>query len=234
MQSRANSANFLLFYKLALSAGELDSSLENAILLFDIKSFVDVIVQSTGFKVNDLSLGALNFRHSYLSAPCYQVINYIMKYILEFFAILSLFIIQTVFSRYLEIFNAKPDFIFLYLCFRSFSEGPTYGSALGFLLGLLQSLYSPMSLGAASFAKTIVGFSLGRGGNTFVRTAIGLRLGAIFIAFIAHDIIFYLFIDPASLLHILFYYSLPGAIYTVAIGAIISLFRYFSAKLLPG
>ncbi len=155
-----------------------------------------------------------------------------MKYIFEFIAVLVIFLIQTVFSPFIELWGAKPDFIFIYLCFRSFSEGPVHGSILGFLMGLLQDIYSPVSLGINSLAKTLVGFILGRTREGIYHNDVAMRLLVIAIAILGHDIVIFLFTDPVAVVYNFLHFSLPTAAYSVTIAGVFSLISLLMNKVL--
>ncbi|OQY27072.1 MAG: rod shape-determining protein MreD [Candidatus Cloacimonetes bacterium 4572_55] len=145
----------------------------------------------------------------------------ISRLLLEFFLILLLYVFQSVFLDYMEILGAKPDFLFLYLCYRSLREdNPLYGTGLGFAIGFVQGLYSPTTLGAHAFAKTIVGFVLGKNDS---RTSWNefFTLVAIFFSMLGHDLIYYIFTNWKALVYNMINISIGSAIYTTGIAAVI-------------
>ena len=157
-----------------------------------------------------------------------------MKYLLDAIVVLVLYLIQAVFAGYFQIFGFKPDLLFLYLCYRSFQKGSVYGSVLGFLIGLLQDIYSPVTLGASSLVKTVSGILLGRAGKAIYKQDVPFHLFVIFIALLAHDLVFNLITNPGGLVHNFIYVSFGTGVYTVAIGAAISLITYMLNKVIPG
>lgn len=156
-----------------------------------------------------------------------------MKYVLDVILVFILYLIQSVFGQEMAIYGIQPDLLFLYLCYRALEFGPVHGSVLGFLIGLLQDIYSPVTLGANSLAKTLVGITLGRSGEAIYRYDLPLRLLAIFLALLGHDIVFFLFTDPRSLIFNFTHYTIFCGLYTVIVGGLLGFVHYLINKLLP-
>ncbi len=155
-----------------------------------------------------------------------------MKYVGEFLIVLVLLFVQTRFGTAFVIWGIKPDLLLIYLCHRAYVDGPIHGSILGFLIGLFQGVYSPASLGADSLAKTVVGFAMGRSREAIYHNDIAMRLVSVFVAVLSHDLIFFLFTDPASIVQNFFRVSLLTAAYTVMLAGSIHLIAHGVEKLL--
>lgn len=155
-----------------------------------------------------------------------------MKYLIDLPAVFILYIIQSVFGPKLAIYGIKPDLLYLYLCYRALEKGALPGSILGFFIGLLQGIYSPATLGAGSFAKTLAGMILGRSGVSIYQHDLPLRLLIIFGSLLGHDLIFFLVTDPSSIVYHFLNTSLYCGIYTTAVGGILGLLYYLANKLL--
>jgi rod shape-determining protein MreD len=144
-----------------------------------------------------------------------------IRYALVF---LFAFIFQIALVQYIELFGGRPDLLLIVLVSYSLRKGPNWGMTVGFVVGLIQDLFSAHVRGLLALSKTLAGFVAGSLRGKFAeRTEFFLTL---FICGLIHDII-YFFI---YFLGVTFTYNaIFNLAYTLFIGVI---FYYFVEPLL--
>ncbi len=126
-------------------------------------------------------------------------------------------VLQTTVMPHFRIMGIQPDLVLIVTITYAFIGGSTFGSATGFLGGLLQDLAVTRSLGLNALSKTLVGYLAGLLKKTIFMESIFLPVISIFIATLLNETIYvglaYLFgyEIPARLIFSII--VLPSAIY---------------------
>jgi len=117
----------------------------------------------------------------------------------------------------IRVWGALPDLLLIVLVHVALLRGPTAGSILGFLTGLLLDLSAPQTLGAAALSRSVVGFAIGRVPESVERGSVITGTAAVFAAVILNDILHLATVAvtargsfPSTLLSV----ALPAALYT--------------------
>jgi rod shape-determining protein MreD len=74
---------------------------------------------------------------------------------------LGAMVIQTSILQYLHLEGSKPDLILIIVVYLGLIKGSDVGCVSGFFFGLVEDVYSGMSLGSNALTKTIIGFFCG-------------------------------------------------------------------------
>jgi rod shape-determining protein MreD len=126
-------------------------------------------------------------------------------------------ILQTTVMPHFRIMGSQPDLVLIVTITFAFLEGPAFGSATGFLGGLLQDLAVTRVVGLSALSKTMVGYMAGQLERTIFTESIFLPIISIFIATLVNETIYvgfsYLF---GNQIPVRFVYStlvLPAALY---------------------
>lgn len=134
------------------------------------------------------------------------------------------FLLQAVLSDALTFGKIGPDFPLLIVAYFAIFRGSIAGSIFGFVVGLLQDLFNPSSLGLNALTKTLVGFALGRAGAQTERDHPVFLLALFGVSALAHDIVYLLFYTQfrvGEFFVTLLTVALPSAAYTAVAGIIV-------------
>jgi rod shape-determining protein MreD len=137
--------------------------------------------------------------------------------------VLLALIVQLTLVDHIAIFSVRPDLTVLIVVLLGLRGGSLTGTLGGFLLGLLQDLLTPATLGMNMLAKSILGYLSGRLGSSLV-LPIPLYAPLFLAAVLFHDAIYllaYTRLDPARFFRVFFVQSVPTALYTAAVGVIL-------------
>jgi rod shape-determining protein MreD len=158
------------------------------------------------------------------------MIFYYLKWPMLFVAC---FVLQTSFVPSLAILGAKPDLIVIILFFFSIRYGVMPGLCMGFLLGLLQDLYTPAILGQNALTKTLMGACIGLFNEKVMRTDPFVKTIILFMMFLVNDSIFMLILIIKNTHHFaimipeLVFKTIPRALYSVIIAALFYAWEFF-------
>jgi rod shape-determining protein MreD len=126
-----------------------------------------------------------------------------------------------------EILGVRPDFLLIALIYLSLSEGRTWGSLLGFLIGFVQDVqHAPDQLGLNSLIKVLVGFSIGSLKGRLYLKSLSEKWAIILAVCLAHDLLYYLVyfsFDLSAFFSAAIRFILPGAVYSATLGTLIVL-----------
>ncbi len=126
----------------------------------------------------------------------------------------------------IEILGARPDLLVLVVVYGSLLIGGRTAVVAGFLMGLASDADIPAYLGLNALALSVTGLATFRIWNQLVRASVLVQCAVIFSATMLRDVIYYLgyyrnHLDMFG--RFIVRYSIPGALYTAAIGAVIFL-----------
>ena len=141
----------------------------------------------------------------------------IMKVLRNILLIAITMLLQSSLFGRLDIYNVRPDLALLVMLFIVNTTGPVENIWYGFLIGLLQDVYTPEYLGFNSLTMSIIGFLSGFVREQFTVEKGAVRLLAAFIACLVHDALYlmmYTHFDFSTMLNLYLHLSLPGALYT--------------------
>jgi rod shape-determining protein MreD len=141
------------------------------------------------------------------------------------FAVVLTLLLQAGLVQHLGILGIRPDLMVLLLVLLSLRRGPVTGTIFGFLLGFLQDVLVPQTLGMNTLAKSVVGYGVGRVSQNLVVEGPPLHVLLILAAVLVHDAVFFLCFTGLNLpqfVSIFATLSLPTAIYTALIGVAIT------------
>ena len=139
-------------------------------------------------------------------------------------ALLFTLILQLAVVERMAIFGVRPDLTLLVLVLLSLRRGPLVGTLAGFVIGLLQDILVPQTLGMNTFAKSIVGYVLGKSSQNLLLEGPPLHLGLIALSVLLHDLIFLLLsthLDLPRFFTVYFTHAIPTAIYTAVVGLLV-------------
>ena len=145
---------------------------------------------------------------------------------------IALLVQSTLFGRF-DIYGVRPDLALLVLLFIANTTGPVGNIWYGFLIGLLQDVYSPEYLGFNTLTMSITGFFLGFVREQFTVEKGAVRLLVTFIVCLAHDALYlmiYTHFDFSLLFNLYLRLSLPGALYTSVIFFVLIAFWEWAEK----
>ncbi|MBD3304768.1 rod shape-determining protein MreD [candidate division KSB3 bacterium] len=74
-------------------------------------------------------------------------------------------VLQTTVFHLIQIGGVKPDLVLILVVYFGLTKGSDIGCVSGFAFGLIEDMFSGMSLGANALTKTIVGFLCGFSGK---------------------------------------------------------------------
>ena len=134
------------------------------------------------------------------------------------------FLLQILVAPRIAFGPVAPDFPLLLVAYFAINRGVLHGSVAGFIVGFIQDIYAPETLGFNSLAKSITGFGIGVGGSKGEPDN-GLFIMALFgIASLGHDLIYlipFTGVHIGRLLILFVTVSIPSAIYTAVVGIIV-------------
>lgn len=116
----------------------------------------------------------------------------------------------------------KPDLLLALVYYFARYEGSVPGALLGFLVGLLEDVSNPDTLGLGALSKCTVGFLTGRywAGRRVFKENWRAQMVTLFGAVVLHDAIYLLFYaggQPLGVLSLLGRVTLPTALYTAVL-----------------
>jgi rod shape-determining protein MreD len=146
-----------------------------------------------------------------------------LKFLLYAFLFFLAVIFQTVIVPHIEIRGAQPSFLLILTVVTALRHGSLAGCFIGFASGLLCDVYAPIEwLGAFSLAYCAIGFIIGQIEESFINLSLFPKIIVLTLADFLKDALYYVSIGKTSedIPKIMFSFTLPNAVYTVAIGAI--------------
>ena len=126
-----------------------------------------------------------------------------------------------------------PDLVLASLFLLSLRHGMLAGVYAGFLVGVCQDIYSPVVLGQFALSKSVTGFIMGIFNDRIMRTDPLVKAALMLFLFVFHDTIFSLVdvfkhdLDMGSTLLPLLTRSIPRALYSLLVVAMVYLWRHF-------
>jgi rod shape-determining protein MreD len=140
--------------------------------------------------------------------------------------VLLVLLLQTTVIHRVRILGVGPDLSILLVVYIGLWRGAIAGTTGGFLIGILQGLSTPVHFGSHALANSIVGFGVGRIGPHVVRESLATQAAIIIGAQLVHDLVFLPITlgSAGSFFIVLASRTLPGALYTAALGCL--LFRF--------
>lgn len=117
----------------------------------------------------------------------------------------------------IAIAGIRPDLTILLVVIAGMRGGPITGTLVGFMIGLLQDLLAPETLGMNALAKSIIGWQVGKLSGQLAIEGPPLYFGLVSAAVLAHDVIYLLCLtrlDIGKFLLTFVTHAIPDAIYT--------------------
>lgn len=131
---------------------------------------------------------------------------------------------QLAFVPRMAIMGIAPDFVVLLVVLVALRVGPSGGAVLGFVVGLLQGMLAPETLGLDALSKTLVGWAVGKLSSSLAIEGPALYFGLVAVSVLAHDLVYLIGLtqlDVARLLGLFVTHSLPAAVYTGLVSLVI-------------
>ncbi len=121
-----------------------------------------------------------------------------------------------------SIYGIQPSLLLVVFVLFAFRNGALPSIWMGFLCGTVLDTYSSGTAGAFALAMTVVGYSVGQLHERKIHVGYSLRVGILGLAVLTHDGIWHLASrhGASHLPLFLLRTSLPGALYTMLLGAI--------------
>jgi len=147
-------------------------------------------------------------------------------FILDALILTFALVLQQTVATWLSAGGVRPDLLLIALTAVALRRGPVVGLYAGLYLGLIQDVYAVEVLGANVLAKAVVGYGMGFFEEKVMKVMAATRVFLLASALILHDLIFYLAAGYRGLFFrdALLFSSLPSAIYTLVLGAVIFYF----------
>ncbi len=147
------------------------------------------------------------------------------------FLIIALILQQTV-IRLISIGNIRPDLIIIVLVAASLRYGALVGLFSGLCIGLIQDVYAIDTLGANALAKCLVGYFVGLFDDKVLKVMPATKIFFLGIAFFLHDLVYGFAVNLrwSVLAEALVRHSVPSAIYTLLLGALVFYFLIAPAR----
>jgi rod shape-determining protein MreD len=126
-------------------------------------------------------------------------------------------LLQLVVGERMAVLGIRPDLVVLIIVLLGLRRGPVAATLLGFLLGFLQDLLEPSTLGMNMLAKSCTGYAVGKLSGNLLVGGLFLHASLVGIALLLHDLIYllvYTRLDPARFFGMFAAQSLPAALYT--------------------
>ena len=141
-------------------------------------------------------------------------------------------LLQQTLLRWIAVGSIRPDLLLIVITVIALRHGSIAGLYAGMAAGLVQDVYAVEALGANSLAKCLVGYGLGIFEEKVVKIMPASRVLLLAGAFLFHDAVFLLAAGTRGkdFWNTYFYQSMPSAIYTLVLGAVIF---FCSAALRP-
>lgn len=140
------------------------------------------------------------------------------------FAIALTLLGQLTLAPKIAILGIEPDFLVLMLVILALRTGPAAGAFLGFVIGILQGLVVPETLGMDALAKCIVGWAVGKVSPTLALEGPILYFGLPAVAVLAHDLIYLVCLTRLDVVRVAETFALrsvPIAVYTGVISVVV-------------
>ena len=134
------------------------------------------------------------------------------------------YLIQTTWIQTVEIAALKPNLILLVLVHIALRTGPVEATLLGFGIGFLQDLQTPVDMGLNALLNTLAGYLTAYWGTRMATDNIHVQVAAVCVVVLLHDLLFYLGTGGVPLSGVPYFwlrYSLGGAAYTGLVSAVI-------------
>lgn len=144
---------------------------------------------------------------------------------LALLALLTL-IAQVALVPRIAIAGIRPDLTVLLVVLAGLRGGPITGTLAGFLLGLLQDLLVPETLGMNALAKSIIGWQAGKLSGQLALEGPPLYLGLAAAAVLVHDFVYLLCftrLDLGRFFVTFFTHAIPTAVYTGIVAALMAM-----------
>lgn len=150
----------------------------------------------------------------------------IRGFLLDFLILTGSLVLQQTVASWLSAGGVRPDLMLIALTAVALRRGPVAGLYAGVYLGLIQDVYAVESMGANVLAKAVVGYAMGFFEEKVMKVMAATRVLLLASALILHDVIFYLAAGYRGLFFrdALLFQSLPSAIYTLVLGAVVFYF----------
>jgi rod shape-determining protein MreD len=151
---------------------------------------------------------------------------------LDFLILAGSLVLQQTVARWLAAGGVRPDLMLIALTAVALRRGPVAGLYAGLFLGLIQDVYAVEALGANVLAKGMVGYAMGFFEEKVMKVMAATRVLLLASALIVHDLVFYVAAGyrGAFFRDALLFQSLPSAVYTLVLGAVVF---YFAAGFKP-
>lgn len=134
---------------------------------------------------------------------------------------------QTTLVPLFSLYGVQPSLFLVVFVLFALRSGALPAVWMGFFCGLVLDTYSIGTVGAFSFALTLVGFGVGQLHERRVHLGYPLRVTLLGVAAFLHDLIWHL-VSRHGLEHLvgfLFRVALPSALYTMLVGAVVFALR---------
>ena len=153
-------------------------------------------------------------------------------YLLDVVMLLDALLLQQTLVRWLSSGSVRPDLVLIALTAVALRHGPVAGLYAGLVLGLVQDVYGVETLGANVLAKSLVGYAMGSFEEKVMKVMAATRVLLLAVALFVHDVLFFLGAGYRGgfLWDALLWTSLPSAVYTLVLGALVF---YFAAGFKP-
>ena len=145
-------------------------------------------------------------------------------------------ILQTTCIYGIAIADVRPDLVVLILLFIALHAGTFKATILGFLIGFVQDLSVPESLGLNAFVNSLVAFGAGWLRLHIAGDNLQVQLVAVFGAALLHNLLFCILDSAVPWSQVLFYwarYGIGSAVYTTVAGALVGGLLYVRRQMLP-
>jgi rod shape-determining protein MreD len=140
-----------------------------------------------------------------------------MRSIQVLLAVLLTSLLQLVVGERMAIFGIRPDLVVLTIVLLGLRRGPVTATVLGFLLGFLQDLLNPSTLGMNMLAKSCTGYAVGKLAGNLLVGGLFLHASLVGVAVLFHDLIYllaYTRLDLSRFFGMFAQQSFPAALYT--------------------
>ena len=141
-----------------------------------------------------------------------------------------LLLLQTSLAPRMALGEIEPDFPLLLVSYFAIHRGVFQGSIGGFIIGFIQDLFNPELLGLNALTKSIAGYVLGVAGKKVEADNLVFLLALLSSAAVIHDFVYLLFftnLHLGKLFSVWITVSIPSALYTAVVGAIVHKFVMF-------
>jgi rod shape-determining protein MreD len=130
---------------------------------------------------------------------------------------------QVTIAPLLSIFGVQPSILLAVFVLYAFRSGPLASIWMGFGCGLLLDTYASGAAGAFALSLSLIGFIVGQLHERRVHVGYLLRVVVLGIATLVHDAVWHMVSRHGgdSLAGFVAKVSLPGALYTMLVGAVL-------------